>query len=399
MNLKLLAACSVGFTLWIAAVHAETKIKIGVLTDLSGAYADLAGQGSVIAAQLAAKDFEAANPDFRIEIVSGDHQNKPDVAVSIARQWIDRDGVDVVADVPNSAAALAVNTLVREKNKIFLNSGAGTADLTGAQCSPNTVHWTYDTWALAHGTANALVKQGGDTWFFISADYAFGRAMQRDASAAVEAAGGKVVGSVFAPFPTADFSSFLLRAQGSRAKVIGLANGGRDLTNAVKQASEFGLTQSGQTLAGLVVFISEVHSLGVREAQGLVLTEAFYWNQNDATREWSKRFGAAFGGTMPTMVHAGVYSSIMHYLKAVKLGGSKDAAAVMAKMREIPIDDPLFGKGEIRKDGRAIHNMYLFRVKTPEQSKGEWDLYEAVATIPAAEAFRPLSEGGCPLVK
>ena len=379
--------------------QADTSVKIGVLNDQSGAYADLSGMGSVVAAQMAAEDFKKAHKGIEVDIIAADHQNKADIAANTSRQWIDQDNVDVIADVPNSAAALAVNAIVREKNRIHLNSGAGTADLTGEACTANTVHWTYDTWALAHGTAAALTKQGGNSWFFLAADYTFGRAMERDAKAVIKSLGGEVLGSVFHPLSSGDFSSFLLQAQASGAKVVGLANGGADLTNSIKQAAEFGLVQGGQTLAGLVVFISDIHALGLEAAQGLVLTEAFYWDQNDATRTFSNRFAERFGGKMPTMVHAGVYSSVMHYLKAVEAVGSKDAAKVMAKMKETPVEDPLFGKGEVRQDGRVIHDMYLFRVKSPEQSKGDWDLYETLATIPAAEAFRPLKDGGCPLVQ
>jgi len=393
--------CAVAASLfaWASPGLADTNIKIGVLNDRSGIYADLAGEGSVIAARMAVEDFKGESKGIKVEIRSADHQNKPDVGTSIVRSWIDQDGVDVISDVPGSAIALAISDLVREKKRIQLNSGAGTADLTGAKCSPNTVHWTYDTWALAHGTGGAMVKQGGDSWFFISADYAFGHTMERDASAVVKAAGGKVLGSVKHPLGSSDFSSYLLKAQSSGAKVIGLANGGGDLITAVKQASEFGIVQGGQSLAALVAFITDVQALGLNAAQGMVLTEAFYWDRNDESRAWSNRFAKAFGGRMPTQVHAGVYSSIMHYLKAVEAAGTKDASAVMAKMREMPIDDPLFGKGEVRADGRAVHDMYLFRVKAPAKSSGQWDVYETLATIPAAEAFRPLADGGCPLVK
>ena len=392
--IRLLAGAALALCM-TASAHAQTRIKVGVLTDLSGAYADLSGSGSVVAAKLAAADFMAANKGFQIDIISGDHLNKADVATTIARRWIDQDSIDVIADVPNSAAALAVSQIARDKKRIFLDSGAGTADLTGARCSPYTVHWTYDTWALAHGTARAMVQQGGTTWFFITADYAFGHAMARDASAVVEAAGGKVIGQSLYAFPSSDFSSVLLQAQSSGAKVIGLANGGSDLINAVKQAGEFGVTKAGQALAGLVVFISDIHALGTQAAQGLELTEAFYWDQNDETRAWSKRFGEQTSGTMPTMVHAGVYSSLMHYFNAVRDAQSKDADAVIQRMRATPVHDPLFGDGEVRADGRVTHPMYLFRVKTPAQSKGPWDLYDTVATIPAAEAFRPLADGGC----
>jgi branched-chain amino acid transport system substrate-binding protein len=292
-----------------------------------------------------------------------------------------------------------VNGIAREKNKILINSGGGTSDLTGPQCSPNTVHWTYDTWALANGTGGAMVKRGGDTWFFVTADYAFGHALERDTAALVTKAGGKVVGTVRHPFPGQDFASFLVQAQSSGAKVIGLANAGGDFTNTMKQAAEFGIVQGGQSLAGLLVFITDVHSLGLQVAQGLVMTEAFYWDQNDQTRAWSKRFAEKSGGKMPTMVHAGVYAGALHYLKAVEALKGKDTAKVMAKMKEMPTDDPLFGKGMIRQDGRKIHDMYLFEVKKPSESKGAWDLYKQLATIPADQAFRPMNEGGCPLVK
>ena len=382
-----------------ALAQDKINVKLGVLNDRSGTYADLSGEGSVVAANMAVEDFKAAEKGIDVEIVSADHQNKPDIGSSIVRQWYDQDSVDVVLDVPTSSVALAVADITKEKNKIFMNSGAGSSDLTGKACSPNTVHWTYDTWALANGTGGAMVKAGGDTWFFLTADYAFGHALERDTTALVEKAGGKVLGSVRHPFPGQDFSSFLLQAQGSGAKVIGLANAGADTTNAIKQAAEFGITQGGQKLAGLLTFVTDVKALGLQTAQGLVLTEAFYWDQNDGTREFSKRFAEKHGGKMPSMVHAGVYASVLHYLKAVEATKSKDTATVMAKMKETPSDDPLFGKGEIRVDGRHVHDMYLFEVKKPEESTGEWDLYKPIATIPAAEAFRPLADGGCSLVK
>jgi branched-chain amino acid transport system substrate-binding protein len=381
------------------AAQAQTSVKLGVLNDRSGVYSDLTGEGSVIAARMAAEDFKAAEKGIKVDIVAADHQNKPDVGASIARQWYDQEGVDVILDVPTSSVALAVNGIAREKNKILINSGGGTSDLTGPQCSPNTVHWTYDTWALANGTGGAMVKRGGDTWFFVTADYAFGHALERDTAALVTKAGGKIIGTVRHPFPGQDFASFLLQAQSSGAKVIGLANAGGDFTNTMKQAAEFGIVQGGQSLAGLLVFITDVHSLGLQVAQGLVMTEAFYWDQNDQTRAWSKRFAEKNGGKMPTMVHAGVYAGALHYLKAVEALKGKDTAKVMAKMKEMPTDDPLFGKGTIRQDGRKIHDMYLFEVKKPAESKGPWDLYKQLATIPADQAFRPLSEGGCPLVK
>jgi len=381
------------------AAQAQTSVKLGVLNDRSGVYSDLTGEGSVIAARMAVEDFKAAEKGLKVDIVAADHQNKPDIGASIARQWYDQEGVDVILDVPTSSVALAVNGLAREKNKILINSGGGTSDLTGSQCSPNTVHWTYDTWALANGTGSAMVKRGGNTWFFVTADYAFGHALERDTSALVTKAGGKIIGTVRHPFPGQDFASFLLQAQSSGAKVIGLANAGGDFTNTMKQAAEFGIVQGGQNLAGLLVFITDVHSLGLQVAQGLVMTEAFYWDQNDQTRAWSKRFAERNGGKMPTMVHAGVYAGALHYLKAVEALKDKDAAKVMAKMKEMPTEDPLFGKGVIRPDGRKIHDMYLFEVKKPSESKAPWDLYKQLATIPADQAFRPLNEGGCPLVK
>ena len=381
------------------AAQAQTSVKLGVLNDRSGVYSDLTGEGSVIAARMAVEDFKAAEKGLKVDIVAADHQNKPDIGASIARQWYDQEGVDVILDVPTSSVALAVNGLAREKNKILINSGGGTSDLTGSQCSPNTVHWTYDTWALANGTGSAMVKRGGNTWFFVTADYAFGHALERDTSALVTKAGGKIIGTVRHPFPGQDFASFLLQAQSSGAKVIGLANAGGDFTNTMKQAAEFGIVQGGQNLAGLLVFITDVHSLGLQVAQGLVMTEAFYWDQNDQTRAWSKRFAERNGGKMPTMVHAGVYAGALHYLKAVEALKDKDTAKVMAKMKEMPTEDPLFGKGVIRPDGRKIHDMYLFEVKKPSESKAPWDLYKQLATIPADQAFRPLNEGGCPLVK
>jgi branched-chain amino acid transport system substrate-binding protein len=383
------------------AQYSDGTIKIGVLNDQSGTYADLSGQGSVWAAKKAIEDFcKTTKCHDKIEVVFADHQNKPDIGSNIVRQWFDVDKVDVVVDVPTSSVALAVNTITKEKNKVFLVSGAAASNLTGKDCTPNTVHWTYDTWALANGTGKAIVKTGGDTWFFLTADYAFGHALEADTTAVVEKNGGKVVGKVRHPFPAQDFSSFLLQAQQSKAKIIGLANAGADTTNAIKQAAEFGIVQGGQNLAGLLVFITDVHALGLKTAQGLVLTEAWYWDQNDNNRAFAKEFGAANKGNMPTMVQAGVYASVLHYLKAVhELKSDADGAAVVAKMKSMPTDDKLFGKGEIRQDGRKIHDMFLFEVKKPEESKAPWDYYKVRATIPAAEAFRPLADGQCPLVK
>ena len=382
-----------------AADLSDGVIKIGVLNDQSGLYADLSGQGSVVAAQMAVEDFGAEGKGMKVEIVSADHQNKPDIGSNIVRQWIDVDKVDVIVDVPTSSVALAVNEIVREKNKAFLVSGAASSDLTGKACSPNTVHWTYDTWALANGTGKAIVKTGGDTWFFLTADYAFGHALERDTTAVVEANGGKALGAVRHPLNTADFSSFLLQAQSSGAKIIGLANAGGDTINSIKQASEFGIVAGGQNLAGLLVFITDVHALGLQTAQGLILTESFYWDMNDQTRAFSERFAPQYKGIHPTMIHAGVYASVLHYLKAIEAAGTDEGDKVIAKMKELPTDDPLFGKGTIRADGRKIHDMFLFQVKTPDESKGEWDYYKLRATIPADQAFRPEKEGGCPLVK
>ncbi len=399
MKLKTLVLAALATALMAGSAMAQTDVKIGVLNDRSGIYADLSGEGSVIAARMAVEDFGAADKGINVEIISADHQNKPDVASTIARQWYDEEGVDVIVDVPTSSAALAVAEITREKDKIFINSGAGSADLTGKACTPNTVHWTYDTWALAHGTGSAMVESGYKKWFFLTADYAFGHALEGDTSAVVTANGGEVVGTVRHPFPGTDFSSFLLQAQGSGADVIGLANAGGDTVNAIKQAAEFGITQSGQALAGLLIFISDVHALGLEAAQGLVLTESFYWDLNDDTRAWSERFAEQNGGKMPTMVHAGVYAGVLHYLKAVESTGGKEAAAVMEAMKATPTSDPLFGEGTIRADGRKVHDMYLFQVKTPAESEGPWDYYKVLSTIPAEVAFRPLEEGNCPLVQ
>ena len=390
------------FGLAAGAAHAQISggvVKIGVLSDMSSLYADIGGPGSVVAARMAVEDFGAAKKGLKVEIVSADHQNKPEVGSSIARQWYDADGVDVIVDVPTSSVALAVNQVTREKKKAFLVSGAASSDLTGKACSPNTIHWTYDTWMLAHGTGGAIVKTGGDSWFFLTADYAFGHALERDTAEVVKANGGKVLGAVRHPLNTQDFSSFLLQAQASKAKIIGLANAGGDTINSIKQASEFGIVKGGQNLAGLLVFISDVNALGLDKAQGLILTETFYWDMNPQTRAFAKRFAPQNKGHMPTMVQAGVYSSVLHYLKAVQALKSDDGTKVIAKMKEMPTDDPLFGKGRIRPDGRKLHNAYLFEVKKPSESKYAWDYYKLRATIPADQAFRPEKDGDCPLVK
>ncbi len=374
-------------------------VKIGVLNDRSGVYFDSTGEGAVVAARMAVEDFKPETHGLKVEVIAADHQNKPDVGASVARQWYDRDGVDAIFDVPTSSVALAIAQITKEKNKAFINSGGGTADLTGPQCTPNTVHWTYDTAAMANGTGKALLKRGGKTWYFITADYAFGLALERDTKAVVEKNGGKVVGGVRTPFPNPDFSSFLLQAQASGAQVIGLADAGLDAANAIKQAHEFGIRQGGQKLAALLIAITDIHSLGLEVAQGLEFTSSFYWDRNDESRAFAARFEKKMPGRKPTSYQAGVYASTLHYLKAVEaLHSSKDGAAVVAKMKEIPTDDPLFGQGTIRPDGRKIHPMYLFEAKAPSESKGEWDLYKLLETIPADQAFRPMSEGGCPMV-
>jgi branched-chain amino acid transport system substrate-binding protein len=379
------------------AAQAQISVKLGVMNDRSGVYSDIGGEGSVVAARMAIEDFKAAEKGIKVDVVSADHQNKPDVGSNLARQWYDQDGVDVILDVPTSSVALAVHQITRDKNKIFLNSGAATSDLTGPSCSPNTVHWAYDTVQLANVTGGAMVKQGGDSWFFLTADYAFGHALERDTTAVVLKNGGKVVGAVKTPFPSNDFSSFLLQAQASKAKVIGLANAGGDTVNSIKQASEFGITQGGQKLAGLLMFINDVKALGLKTAQGLVLSETFYWDVDEGTRAWSKRF-LERAGRMPNMTNAGVYSSVIHYLKGVAAEKGKDPAKVMAWMKANPTDDPLFGKGTVRQDGRKIHDAFLLEVKKPEESKAEWDLFKVLARVPADQVWRPLAEGKCPLV-
>jgi branched-chain amino acid transport system substrate-binding protein len=382
-----------------AARADDIQVKLGVLTDMSSLYADDTGPGSVAAAKLAVQDFNPAAHGMKVDIISADHQNKPDIGANIARQWFDTQNVDAILDVPNSGVALAVSEVVREKNKVFLVSGAAISDLTGPKCSPNTIHWTYDTWMLANGTGKAVVKTGGDTWFFITADYAFGHALERDTTAVIQANGGKVLGSVSVPLNNQDFSSFLLQAQQSKAKIIGLANAGGDTINSIKQGAEFGITAGGQHFAGLLVFIGDVEAMGLKVAQGLVLTETFYWDMNDATRAWTKRWQVDRPGKFPTMNQAGVYSATLHYLKAVAaLKSANDGKAVVDEMKKMPTDDPLFGKGIVRADGRKIHPAYLFQVKSPAESKYPGDDYILKATIPADEAFRPMKDDHCPLV-
>jgi branched-chain amino acid transport system substrate-binding protein len=384
-----------------AASAQQMTVKVGVLTDMSSLYADNSGPGSVTAANMAAADFMKEHPNVKVEVVSGDHQNKADVGTNIANQWFDVDKVDLIIDVPNSGVALAISQVAKQKNKVFIGSGPASSDLTGPKCNANTVHWTYDTWMLANGTGKAVVKTGGDTWFFLTSDYAFGYALERDTSAVVEANGGKVLGKVRHPINNSDFSSFLLQAQASKAKVIGLANAGGDTINSIKQAAEFGIVKGGQSLAGLLVFASDIAALGLPIAQGLVLTETWYWDMNDSNRAWTKRWQQQRKVTdkVPTMNMTGVYAGMLHYLKAVvALKSTADGKAVVDKMKAIPTDDPLFGKGTIRADGRKLHPAYLFEVKKPSEAKYFGDFYKTRATIPADEAFRPLKDGGCPLV-
>jgi branched-chain amino acid transport system substrate-binding protein len=374
------------------------SVKIGVLNDQSGLYADLSGVGGFDAVKMAVEDFGGTVGGAKIEVVTADHQNKSDIGSSVARQWFDQDHVDIIMDVPNSGVALAINEIAREKNKIAIFSGPGSSDLTNAKCSPSGVHWTYDTYALAKGTGSAITKNGGTSWFFLTADYAFGQALERDTAAVVEANGGKVLGEVRTPLSTPDFSSFLLQAQGSGAKVIGLANAGGDTINSIKQAGEFGIAAGGQQLAGLLVFITDIHAIGLKSAQGLQLTESFYWDQNDGTRAWSKRFFER-NHKEPTMDQAGLYGAATHYLNAVKAVNSTDTAKVMAEMRKTPINDFMTKNGVLREDGKVMRDMYLFQVKTPAESKGPWDYYKLLREIPAVEVTRPLSESACPLVK
>jgi branched-chain amino acid transport system substrate-binding protein len=396
----LLAFAGVGLA--TSALAQDKTAKIGVLNDMSSLYADIGGPNSVTAVNMAVEDSGLPAKGWKIEVLSADHLNKPDIGVNVARQWIDVEKVDAVVDTPTSSVALAVSNLVRDKNAILINSGGASADITGKACTPNTLSVTYDTYMLANGTGKALTKAGGDTWFFLTSDYAFGHALERDTAEVVTANGGKVLGAVKHPLNTSDFSSFLLQAQSSKAKVVGLANAGGDTTNAIKQASEFGIVAGGQKLAALLLFITDVHALGLKTAQGLTFTESFYWDMNDQTREWSKRLQKLSPkATMPSMTVAGLYSGVLHYLKTLEaMGGNPhDGAEVVAKMKELPTDDPLFGKGSIRIDGRKLVPAYLFEVKKPEESKYPWDYYKLVATIPAEEAARPLSESECPLVK
>jgi branched-chain amino acid transport system substrate-binding protein len=371
-------------------------IKIGVLAGLSGVYADIA-TGQPESVQLAVDDFGGKVLGRPIEVISADHQNKPDIAASVARKWYD-DGVKMITGIDTSSVGLAVRKVAQEKGQIDLNVGSATADLTGPACSATGAHWVYDTYALAHVTGDAVVKDGGTTWFFVTADYAFGKSMEDEATKVITAAGGKVLGHVLHPISTQDFSSFMLQAQASKAKIVGLANAGMDTVNAIKQAGEFGLVQAGQRIAGLLIFESDVQSLGLKTAQGLVLTTAFYWDQNDETRAWTKRFRAK-KDKVPNLTTAGVYSATMHYLKAMQAAGTDDPKAVMAKMHELPINDMMTKNGKLREDGRVMRDMYLAQVKSPAESKGKDDIYKILATVPADKAWRPLKEGKCPLIK
>ena len=398
-RIKLLSLAALLTASTAQAEITDGVVRIGVLNDQTGVYAGLAGPGSVWAAKKAVQDFAPEKHGLKVEIVAADHQNKPDVGASIARRWFDVDKVDAIVDVPTSSVVLAVNQVVKEKNKVMIVTGGGTSDLTGKACTPNAIHWAYDTWALANGKGKAIVKAGGKSWFFVTADYAFGHSLERDTEAVVVKNGGKVLGKVRHPFPGNDFSSYLLQAQASKAQVVGLANAGGDTIGAVKQAAEFGVTAGGQKLAGLLVFSSDVQALGLKAAQGLLLSETWYWDMTDENRKFGKEFAAANNGKFPTMAQAGTYSAVTHYLKAVAaMKADGDGAAVVAKMKAMPTDDKLFGKGSIREDGRKIHPLYLFEVKKPSESKYAGDFYKLIATIPANEAFRPMEEGGCPLI-
>ncbi|HYZ31658.1 MAG TPA: ABC transporter substrate-binding protein [Crenalkalicoccus sp.] len=399
---RILGALAAALLLATGAARAEISdgvVRIGVLNDISGVFRDYNGPGSVEAARMAAEDFAGGGKGIRVEVIAGDHQNKADIGSALVRRWLDLDSVDAVVDVPNSAVGLAVNEALRNSRAAFLASSTASSDLTGRACSPNTVQWVTDTWAIAHSTAAAMLRQGGDSWYFLAVDYALGQAIVRDATAAIEASGGRVLGAARHPLGTADFSAFLLQAQASRAKVIGLANAGPDTANAVKQAGEFGLRRGGQSLVGMLMFVNDVAAMGLKTAQGLLLTEAFYWDMDEGTRAWSRRFAERMGGKMPSANQAGVYSATLAYLRAVAAAGSDDARAALPAMRRAPFRDPLFGEVTVRPDGRAVHAMHLFEVKAPEESRGPWDFYRLVRTVPGEEAFRPMAEGGCPLVR
>jgi branched-chain amino acid transport system substrate-binding protein len=401
MKTVLSAALAAGIALAgpAAAQISDDVVKVGVLNDRSGLYADLGGEGSVIAARMAVEDFGGTVLSKPIVITSADHQNKPDVGSTIARRWIDLEQVDAIADVPSSATALGVLSVTRQTNRMLLLSGPALSEFTGKQCAPTTIHWTYDSYSMANGTVRALIKEGGESWFFLTGDNAGSHSQERDAMTFVEKAGGKVLGAIRHPLNTLDFSSYLLQAQGSGAKIIGLANAGGDTVNSIKQAAEFGITQSGQRLAGLLMFISDVHAIGLKDAQGLVVTEAFYWDLNEKTRAWSRRFMEKHSGRAPTAAQAGVYGAVLHYLKAIDKAGTDDSLAVSKAMKELPVNDMFSDNFKIREDGRVVRDMYLLEVKSPEESKEPWDYYKVLARTPGNEAYRPMAEGGCPLVK
>ena len=393
---------ALGMSSFAAQADDATPLRLGVLTDMSSLYADITGPGSLAAAKMAVEDFLASPHKMKrpVEVLSGDHMNKADLGANIAREWIDRNNVDAIIDVPNSSVALAVRNVVQQNNKTLLVSGASSSDLTGKACSPNLVHWSYDTYALSSGTARAVIAEGGKTWFTLTADYAFGHAMEQEVKNVVHKLGGTVVGGVRAPINSQDFSSFLLQAQASKAQIIGLINAGGDTINSIKQSVEFGIQRGGQRVVATVLYLSDVHSLGLSVAQGLQFTESFYWDLNDGTRAWAKRFAPRNNGRYPTAMQAGVYGATLHYLQAVdELGASNDGKSVVQEMKKLPTDDPLFGKGSVRADGRKLHNMYLFEVKKPEESKYPWDYYKLIKTIPPSEAWRPLEDGGCDFLK
>ena len=399
-NLGFATSAAAALLLLVPCAHAQISgdtVKLGVLADMSGLYSDLSGIGSVVATQMAAEDFGGMVLGKKIEVVSADHQNKPDIGSNIAREWIDQQGVDAIVDVPVSSIAFAVQQIAKERNRVLLISSSGSSDLTGKSCSPTSVHWTYDTYALAETAGKAMIQQGGDSWFFITADYAFGHALERDTAAIVKANGGTVVGAVRHPQDTADLSSFLFQAQTSKAKVIGLANAGGDTINSIKQANEFGIIRGGQKMIGLLTYISDVHGMGLQYAKGLILASAFYWDLTDETRAWTRRFMER-SKKIPTMANAGAYGATLHYLKAIKEAGTDEAQAVVRKMKEITVNDFFTKGGSVREDGRVIRSMYLFQVKSPEESKYPYDYYKLLNTVPGEQAFRPLAEGGCPMI-
>lgn len=400
-TINALSSLAIALALTDGSAAAQTPVRIGVMSDMTGPYADFSGPGSLEAVKMAVEDFRAANKTIPVDVVSADPQNKPDNAATIARRWFDTEGVDLIIDVPTSGVALAVAGIAKEKNKVMIATTAGTSDITGKACTPNTLHWVWDTWSNSHGTAEAVVKSGGKSWYFLTADYTFGTTMEREASDVVKANGGTILGSARHPLNTTDFSSFLLQAQNSKAQIIGLANGGTDTINAIKTAGEFGLVAGGQKMVGLIVFINDIHALGLRSSNGLQLITAFYWDINDKTRTFGERFAKRMNGKIPSMSQAGSYSATLAYLNAVaKSGSAKDGAAVVSAMRAAgTFDDPLFGKTSIRADGRVIHDMYLVEVKKPEESKKPYDYYKVISVIPGDKAFRPLSDGACSLAK